>query len=585
MQDFSCGLQPNLLRYALWPSEYDTQDDEATGEGQQPLRHVGSASRSLSGNQAKKVVLNVSPSEYFGPQSAKPGLFSAGEPASAFEGSTGVVAGTVLRRWNGNGGGRRWGPVSRVAGPVSSAKVFSPVSGYGESDSGNTQFCGALVAPVLSGTETEPNGAQVHDAAASLGAIETDLENAQFDGAETELGFSVSESDAPVEDIFNGSTNSFSGDVSESLDVGQSAHHVAGQTRGLAGSGTARRRRTSSRRGDGGRACAVQAQRARCAGAKMDGVGHRQGRHDVLDTILGRAAGTGRRAMRGLRGARGQRADAGSLDSFDDAFLSCRTESPSSRVARVTSALHNLCPVHSSSIPTHNSHARMPHARCVVNSVGDTEDGGRLSCVYGGTKSTSTSTRTGVRCPAVEKLASPHLSPGSLHDEMWAGIFKKQGPKIFREMEIVPGCAVRVARPSCPDYYPEPSGPGRIIRNMLGWSLLEKTARSGVWVFRGALQGEKLFSLLDAAGDWEKKGSYRTAWAVPCNSSCSCSYAYGHGPAIGPHTGERCWPLQAGVWEGYRTPDAALVCGGRCANCCEPEPLPGMEFAGRMAQR
>ena len=84
----------------------------------------------------------------------------------------------------------------------------------------------------------------------------------------------------------------------------------------------------------------------------------------------------------------------------------------------------------------------------------------------------------------------------------FAGIFKKQGPKIFREMEIVPGCAVRVACPSCPDYS-QPPGPGRMIRNMLGWSLLEETARSGVWVFRGALQGEKLFSLLDAAGDWE----------------------------------------------------------------------------------
>ena len=79
---------------------------------------MGSASRSLSGNQAEKVVFNGSPLEYLGPQSAKPGLFSAGEPASTFEGSTGVVAGTVLRRWNGNGGGRRWGPVSRVAGPV-----------------------------------------------------------------------------------------------------------------------------------------------------------------------------------------------------------------------------------------------------------------------------------------------------------------------------------------------------------------------------------------------------------------------------------------------------------------------------------
>ena len=153
-------------------------------------------------------------------------------------------------------------------------------------------------------------------------------------------------------------------------------------------------------------------QRARSVGVKMDGVGHRQGRHDVLDMTLGRAAGTGRRAMRGLRGARGQRAEAGSFDSFDDAFLSCRTESPSSRVARVTSALHTLCPVHSSSIPAHNSHARMPHARCVVNSVGDTEAGGQRFRVSGETKSLSTSTRCGVRRPAVDELA--HQQQASL---------------------------------------------------------------------------------------------------------------------------------------------------------------------------
>ena len=50
---------------------------------------------------------------------------------------------------------------------------------------------------------------------------------------------------------------------------------------------------------------------------------------------------------------------------------------------------------------------------------------------------------------------------------MWASLLEKQGPLIFREVEIVPGCAVRVACPSCPDHSPEPPGPGRIIRNML----------------------------------------------------------------------------------------------------------------------
>ena len=122
------------------------------------------------------------------------------------------------------------------------------------------------------------------------------------------------------------------------------------------------------------------------------------------------------------------------------------------------------------------------------------------------------------------------------------------GPRIFREVEIIPGCAVRVACPSCPDYYPEPPGPGIVIRNMLGWSQLEKTERSGVWLFRGALRGENLFSSLCAAGDWVIKGSYHTAWSVPGDSSCTCSYAYGRGPAIGPHTGRRCWPLLAGLW-------------------------------------
>ena len=169
--------------------------------------------------------------------------------------------------------------------------------------------------------------------------------------------------------------------------------------------------------------------------------------------------------------------------------------------------------------------------------------------VRGGTKASSMSTRIGVWCPAVEKLASPQQAPGSLHGEVWASILQKQGPKIFREVEIVPGCAVTVACPSCPDHSPEQPGPGRIIRNMLGWSLEEKNVvGSGVWLFRGALQGKNHPSSLDPIGAWVRKGSYHTAWAVQCDSSCTCSYSYGQGPAIGPHTGQRCWPLLEGVW-------------------------------------
>ena len=262
-----------------------------------------------------------------------------------------------------------------------------------------------------------------------------------------------------------------------------------------------------------------------------------------------------RSQARGCSSACGARAEAGRHDSFESFFDRCAD--PVTRFRRVTSVMHHnlgfLPHAHSTARNSQLEHSRatVVHGRVSLNSeksLGDTEDGGPRFCVPGRTKSLSTSARTGVRRSVVYESAHTQQTPLKLHAETWEGLLRNQCPTIFREMEIGSGCAVRVACPSCPDYSLEPPGPGRIIWNMLGWSLLEKTERSGVWVFRGALQGKNLFSSLAVAGDWERKGSYHTAWAVPSGSSCSCSYAYGHGPAIGPHTGERCWPLPAGVW-------------------------------------
>ena len=288
------------------------------------------------------------------------------------------------------------------------------------------------------------------------------------------------------------------------------------------------------------------------------------------------------------RRVRAEHSEAGS--EFASQFCPC--DPPSVRLNRVNDIICESQSRFQSCLSqnslTHNSHstfARSLHAvhdaRCVLNSLNSL--GG--VCVLGGTKSLSTSTLAGVRRSAVYESAHTQETPLKLHVETWECLLCNQGPKIFREVEIVPGCAVRVACPSCPDYYPEPPGPGIVIRNMLGWSRLEKTERSGVWLFRGALQGENLFSLLDAAGDWERKGSYRTAWAVPCNSSCSCSYAYGHGPAIGPHTGRWCWPLLAGVWRAIAPLMKPWCAEGRGANRREPEPLPGMEIVCQLALR
>ena len=126
-----------------------------------------------------------------------------------------------------------------------------------------------------------------------------------------------------------------------------------------------------------------------------------------------------------------------------------------------------------------------------VNSVGCTYNlcGG----VRGGTKPRSTSTRDQVRCPAVEKLASLQQAPGRLHVETWAGRNKNSNLPISQVVEIMSGCADMVACLPPPFFSSVSPGPGREVRNGMGWSLLEKTARSGVWLFRGALRGNSAF--------------------------------------------------------------------------------------------
>ena len=197
----------------------------------------------------------------------------------------------------------------------------------------------------------------------------------------------------------------------------------------------------------------------------------------------------------------------------------------------------------------------------------------------------STSTRLGVGRPAVEKLASPQQAPGRLHDETWEGLLTNQGPRISRVVEIIPGCAVRVACPSCPDYSPEPPGTGRVIRNMLGWSKLEETERSGVWVFRGALQGKNLFSSLDAAGDWEKKDRTTQRGRPLVVPRVLVRTRTGNSPAIGPHTGEWCWPLLAGVWRAVAPLMKPWCAEGEVPTAANLDLLSGMAVVCGLAPR
>ena len=102
--------------------------------------------------------------------------------------------------------------------------------------------------------------------------------------------------------------------------------------------------------------------------------------------------------------------------------------------------------------------------------------------VRGGTKPRSTSTRDQVRCPAVEKLDSLQQAPGRLHVETWAGRNKNSNLPISQVVEIMSGCVDMVACLLPPFFSSVSPGPGREVRNGMGWSLMEKTARSGVWL-------------------------------------------------------------------------------------------------------
>ena len=152
-----------------------------------------------------------------------------------------------------------------------------------------------------------------------------------------------------------------------------------------------------------------------------------------------------------------------------------------------------------------NSGGHANSYQCTYNSCGG---------VRGGTKPRSTSTRDQVWCPAVEKVASLQQVPGRLHVETWAGRNENPNLPISRVVEIMSGCADLVACLPPPFFSSVSPGPRGEVRNGMGWSLMEKTARSGVWLFRGALRGSSAFFAFAAFASWVKKGSFLTVWAV-----------------------------------------------------------------------
>ena len=94
---------------------------------------------------------------------------------------------------------------------------------------------------------------------------------------------------------------------------------------------------------------------------------------------------------------------------------------------------------------------------------------------------------------------------------------------------------------------------------MLGWTLEEKIFGSGVWLFRGALQGKNLFSSLDAVGDWVRKGSYTQRGRSPVIPRALVRIRTGKAPQKG-HTLDSGAGHCLKVYGGAIAPNEALVC-------------------------
>ena len=151
-------------------------------------------------------------------------------------------------------------------------------------------------------------------------------------------------------------------------------------------------------------------------------------------------------------------------------------------------------------------------------------------------------TKDQVRQGAGERPAFAQQLSGRVHVGTWAGGHNCLNLRISQEKEIISRCAVSGSSPRIPFVTPVLPGPGSDIWMKMGWKVLDKTRKSGVWFFwdAGVWLGSEVWPILMGAVDFVRKGSYHTAWAVPCGSLCTCSYAYGRGPPVGPHTGERC---------------------------------------------
>ena len=106
--------------------------------------------------------------------------------------------------------------------------------------------------------------------------------------------------------------------------------------------------------------------------------------------------------------------------------------------------------------------------------------------------------------------------------------------------------------PEVPDSLSVSPGPGKRIRQSMGWTKVCETAQSGIWVLKGNARACMFpANLVHLRVGWMKQGSYKTAWVTP-GHDCLCAYKYGHGAAVRPQTNKAIWDGVISLWAGSR---------------------------------
>ena len=223
---------------------------------------------------------------------------------------------------------------------------------------------------------------------------------------------------------------------------------------------------------------------------------------------------------------------------------------------------------------------------------GEGEGAEHVHAVAEGTKSQSTSTRSGVWRPldgtlsVGEELTSDHRG-ASKKAGVWRpleGLMPVEGELASdfrgasvavhvearegrmsttqcgtRLVDLGQGCEVEVKIPTGPESDPRLPGPGISLRERWGWKPLLRTLTSGIWVLSGALRSVGLEGVLEAAASWECRSTYRTAWAVCPQVRLPMLVLVWARPSYRATYGQRLFRPPHTCVEGYRTPDVALV--------------------------